>query len=41
MFERLVPPRESSIDYEDIDKEPVGGVYDGMAYISVDPSPLG
>ena len=29
------------MDYDDIDKAPIGGIYDGMAYISVDPSLCG
>ena len=41
MSGRLVPPRESSIDFDNIDKVPIGGMHNGMVYISVDPSPCG
>ena len=44
MFKRLVPPRESNIDSDDIDEAPIEGMYDGIGVylrISGDPSSCG
>ena len=41
MSKRLVPPRESRVDSEDIEEVPNGGLTMELAYISVDPSSCG
>ena len=41
MSKRLVLLRQSSIDSDDIDEAPIGGMYMELAYISVGPSSCG
>ena len=41
MFKRVVPPRESNIDSDDIDKAPIEGMYDGIGvYLRTSGDPI-